>query len=38
MHGDGTERPALTAGRSFTDEVAEVLERRIPLLLRRLVT
>lgn len=24
-------RPALTAGRSFTDEVAEVLERRAPL-------
>ena len=27
----GTERPALTAGKSFTDEVAEVLERRTPL-------
>ena len=26
----GTERPALTAGKSFTDEVAEVLERRTP--------
>ena len=24
-------RPALTAGKSFTEEVAEVLERRIPL-------
>ncbi len=28
---DGTERPALTDGKSFTDEVAEVLERRNPL-------
>ena len=27
---DGTERPALTSGKSFTDEVAEVLGRRIP--------
>ena len=27
----GIERPALTAGKSFTDEVAEVLERRTPL-------
>lgn len=27
----GTSRPALTAGKSFTDEVAEVLERRTPL-------
>ena len=27
----GTERPSLTEGRSFTDEVAEVLERRTPL-------
>ncbi len=26
----GVERPALTAGRSFTDEVAEVLARRTP--------
>ena len=26
----GTERPALTAGRTFTEEVAEVLEGRIP--------
>jgi shikimate kinase len=26
-----TERPALTSGKSFTEEVAEVLERRIPL-------
>jgi len=26
----GTERPALTAGKSFTEEVAEVLERRNP--------
>ena len=25
-----TERPALTAGKTFTEEVAEVLERRIP--------
>ena len=29
IQGD-TERPALTAGRTFTEEVAEVLERRIP--------
>jgi len=27
----GAERPALTAGKSFTEEVAEVLERRTPL-------
>jgi len=27
---DCTERPALTAGKSFTEEVAEVLERRNP--------
>lgn len=27
---DGTERPPLTSGISFTEEVAEVLERRIP--------
>ncbi len=27
----GTERPALTEGKSFTDEVAEVLGRRTPL-------
>jgi shikimate kinase len=27
----GTERPALTEGKSFTEEVAEVLERRTPL-------
>jgi len=27
----GTERPALTAGRTFTDEVKDVLERRTPL-------
>jgi shikimate kinase len=27
----GGERPALTDGKSFTEEVAEVLERRIPL-------
>jgi shikimate kinase len=26
----GTERPALTPGKTFTEEVAEVLERRIP--------
>lgn len=26
----GAERPALTAGKSFTEEVAEVLERRTP--------
>lgn len=30
IEGD-TGRPALTAGKSFTDEVAEVLERRAPL-------
>lgn len=28
---DNAERPALTSGKSFTDEVAEVLERRTPL-------
>jgi len=28
---DGTERPALTEGKTFTEEVAEVLDRRIPL-------
>ena len=28
---DGTERPALTEGKTFTEEVAEVLERRTPL-------
>ena len=27
---DGTQRPALTEGKTFTEEVAEVLERRIP--------
>ena len=27
---EGTQRPALTAGKTFTEEVAEVLERRIP--------
>ena len=27
----GTRRPALTAGRTFTEEVAEVLARRTPL-------
>jgi len=27
----GSDRPALTEGKSFTDEVAEVLERRAPL-------
>lgn len=27
---DGVERPALTSGKTFTEEVAEVLERRIP--------
>lgn len=27
----GTDRPSLTTGKSFTDEVAEVLERRTPL-------
>jgi shikimate kinase len=26
----GTERPALTSGKTFTEEVVEVLERRIP--------
>ena len=26
-----TQRPALTSGKSFTEEVAEVLERRTPL-------
>ena len=26
----GTERPALTSGKTFTEEVAEVLERRTP--------
>ncbi len=26
----GTERPALTAGKTFTEEVTEVLEQRIP--------
>ena len=30
IQGD-TERPSLTGGKSFTDEVAEVLERRTPL-------
>ena len=29
IQGD-TQRPALTSGKSFTEEVAEVLERRIP--------
>jgi shikimate kinase len=29
IHGDN-QRPALTTGKSFTEEVAEVLERRIP--------
>jgi len=28
---EGTERPSLTGGKSFTEEVAEVLERRAPL-------
>lgn len=28
---DDSERPALTSGKSFTEEVAEVLERRSPL-------
>ena len=28
---DDTERPALVAGKTFTEEVAEVLERRTPL-------
>ncbi|MFC1858161.1 shikimate kinase [Thermodesulfobacteriota bacterium] len=27
---EGTERPSLTGGKSFTEEVAEVLERRTP--------
>jgi len=27
---EGTQRPALTDGKTFTEEVAEVLERRIP--------
>jgi len=27
---DGTERPSLTSGKTFTEEVSEVLERRIP--------
>ena len=27
---EGTERPTLTSGKTFTEEVAEVLERRIP--------
>lgn len=27
----GSDRPALTDGKSFTEEVAEVLERRVPL-------
>jgi shikimate kinase len=27
---EGTERPSLTGGKSFTEEVAEVLERRVP--------
>jgi len=27
---EGTQRPALTAGKTFTQEVAEVLEQRIP--------
>ncbi len=27
----GTERPALTEGKSFTEEVAEVLDRRTPM-------
>ena len=29
IQGD-TERPALTAGKTFTEEIAEVLERRVP--------
>ncbi len=29
--GSATDRPALTAGRTFTDEVADVLARRTPL-------
>jgi len=28
--GEGTERPSLTAGKTFTEEVGEVLQRRIP--------
>ena len=28
---EGTERPALTEGKSFTEEVTEILERRDPL-------
>ena len=28
---DDTQRPALTSGKTFTDEVAEVLDRRTPL-------
>jgi shikimate kinase len=28
---DGTERPALTEGKTFTEEVAEVLDRRAPM-------
>ena len=28
---DGTERPALTEGKTFTEEVEEVLDRRTPL-------
>lgn len=27
---EGTERPALTAGKTFTEEVTDILERRIP--------
>lgn len=27
---DGDERPALTSGKTFTEEVAEVLEQRVP--------
>jgi len=27
---DGVERPALTSGKTFTEEVAEILEQRIP--------
>jgi shikimate kinase len=27
---EGTQRPALTAGKTFTEEVSEVLEQRIP--------
>lgn len=29
--GSGTERPALTAGKTFTEEVADVLRERTPL-------